>query len=300
MVNMEKYNKLTKQITDSIKMLLIRLDELEVPVDLIKIDHIKVKINQNSFNILRSEMSNIAFVVNENESDKIVILNKGLEIVQNQTIDKLIFVIDEIEEPVLDSIVFFIENLPELYITLQKKGLNVSKVEKEGNKGHFSLNKESLNIIFTNTPLAQNEEVLTLKTLLNQETEAKLRIMADFQNYKKRMAQLQKESLDMANKNLVDQIVEVIDDCKRAMNEDKHEGIELLLEKLMIVLKNQGLEQIDIKVGVKFNPEMMEAISSVPANEGQELNTVIHIDQLGYKYINSNKIYRSAKVIVTK
>lgn len=297
---MEKYNKLTKQITDSIKMLLIRLDELEVPVDLIKIDHIKVKINQNSFNILRSEMSNIAFVVNENESDKIVILNKGLEIVQNQTIDKLIFVIDEIEEPVLDSIVFFIENLPELYITLQKKGLNVSKVEKEGNKGHFSLNKESLNIIFTNTPLAQNEEVLTLKTLLNQETEAKLRIMADFQNYKKRMAQLQKESLDMANKNLVDQIVEVIDDCKRAMNEDKHEGIELLLEKLMIVLKNQGLEQIDIKVGVKFNPEMMEAISSVPANEGQELNTVIHIDQLGYKYINSNKIYRSAKVIVTK
>jgi len=104
----------------------------------------------------------------------------------------------------------------------------------------------------------------------------------------------------MANRNLIDQIIEVVDDCKRALNNENHEGLDLLLEKLTIVLRNQGLELIKIENGDKFNPETMEAISSTPKTEGQETNTVIHIDQLGYKYSSTNRTYRPAKVIVTK
>ncbi|MCA9379660.1 nucleotide exchange factor GrpE [Candidatus Dojkabacteria bacterium] len=297
---MENFNKLTKQIVDTTKMLLIRLDELEVPSELIRIDYVKVNIDQNTFNIIRSEVSNSAIIIAENDQEKILLLNHGFEIVKDQILEKIIFNISEVENPEIDTIVFHVDNITELNINLQKKGLHVSKIEKDGNTAKFSLNKEATNIIFTNSQLAQNEELMALKTRLVQENEAKLRVMADFQNYKKRIAQIQRESLDMANKNLIDQIIEVVDDCKRAINNENHDGLDLLLEKLTIVLKNQGLEQINIQKGDKFNPETMEAISSTPKSDDQVANTVVHIDQFGYKYTSTNKTYRSAKVIVTK
>jgi molecular chaperone GrpE len=297
---MENFNKLTKQIVDTTKMLLIRLDELEVPSELIRIDYVNVNIDQNTFNIIRSEVSNSAIIIAENDQEKILLLNHGFEIVKDQILEKLIFNISDVESPEIGTIVFQVENITELNINLQKKGLHVSKIEKDGNTAQFSLNKEAISIIFTNTQLAQNEELMALKTRLAQENEAKLRVMADFQNYKKRIAQIQRESLDMANKNLIDQIIEVVDDCNRAINNENHDGLELLLEKLTVVLKNQGLEQINIQIGDKFNPETMEAISSTPKSEGQDTNTVVHIDQFGYKYISTNKTYRPAKVIVTK
>lgn len=297
---MENFNILSKQIIETNKLLLIRLDELEVPSKLISIDHVVVKIDNNTFNIIRSEISNVAMAVSENEQEKIILLNQGLEVVKDQVIEKIVFEISEIETTEITTVVFHVENITDLNIYLQKKGLHVSKIEKVGNEAQFSLSKESVNIIFTNTQLAQNEELTALKTRIEQETESKLRVMADFQNYKKRMAQIQRESLDMANKNLIDQIIEVIDDCKRALNNENHEGLDLLLEKLMIVLRNQGLESIQIDKGDKFNPETMEAISSIPKTDDQETNTVVHIDQLGYKYSSTNKTYRPAKVIVTK
>ena len=297
---MENFNKLTKQIVDTTKLLLIRFDELEIPSELINIDHVVVTIDQNSFNIIRSEISNLAIMIGENENEKTFLLNRGLEIVKDQQVEKIIFNIDKVNKPEVSKIVFHVENITELNINLQKKGLHISKVEKSGNTAEFSLNKESINVLFTNTPLAQNDELLALKTRISQETESKLRIMADFQNYKKRIAQIQRETSEMANKNLIDQIIEVLDDCNRAMNNENHEGLDLLLGKLVIVIKNQGLEIINIKNGDKFNPETMEAISSIPSSGEQEVNTVVHIDQLGYKYSISNKTYRPAKVIVTK
>ena len=297
---MENFNKLTKQIVDTTKLLLIRFDELEIPSELINIDHVVVTIDQNSFNIIRSEISNLAIMIGENENEKTFLLNRGLEIVKDQQVEKIIFNIDKVNKPEVSKIVFHVENITELNINLQKKGLHISKVEKSGNTAEFSLNKESINVLFTNTPLAQNDELLALKTRISQETESKLRIMADFQNYKKRIAQIQRETSEMANKNLIDQIIEVLDDCNRAMNNENHEGLDLLLGKLVIVIKNQGLEIINIKNGDKFNPETMEAISSIPTIEGKEANTVVHIDQVGYKYSTSNKTYRPAKVIVTK
>lgn len=297
---MENFNKLTRQIIESTKLILIRFDELEVPSDVITIDHVVIEIDQNTFNIIKSEISNHAIVISENAEEKIILLNHGLEIVREQIVEKLIFRIVSIDSPKVSTIVFNVDNITELNINLQKKGLHISKIEKEGNTSQFSLNKEVINIIFTNTPVAQIEELMALKSLISQETEAKLRVMADFQNYKKRMVQLQRESSEMANKNLIDQVIEVVDDCKRAINNENHEGLDMLLEKLINVLKNQGLEIIKINKGDKFNPEIMEAISSTPSNEDQVSNTVVHIDQLGYKYSTTNKTYRSAKVIVTK
>jgi len=300
MVTMENFNNLSKYIIDTTKLLLIRLDELEVPSDKSRIDHIEVSINQNLFNIIRAEISNNSLILSEDDKEKLVLIDNGLEIVGDQKLEKIVFRIEEIDSPIISTIVFLVESVVELHTHLQKKGLPITKIEKEGNTSSFSLMKESINIIFTNTQLAQNEELMALKTRLVQEIESKLRVMADFQNYKKRMAQLQRESLDMANRNLIDQIIEVVDDCKRALNNENHEGLDLLLEKLTIVLRNQGLELIKIENGDKFNPETMEAISSTPKTEGQETNTVIHIDQLGYKYSSTNRTYRPAKVIVTK
>lgn len=155
-----------------------------------------------------------------------------------------------------------------------------------------------------------SEDSTEFETLLAQEKEAKLRVLADFQNYKKRIEREREEMSEVVSKELTNMILETIDDFKRAIEHEQSAeqqnfesllgGAKSILQKLEQLVSEQGLEVIEIKVGDKFDPIAMEAIGTTPATEDHKENTVVHIDQVGYKFAGQDRVYRPAKVIISK
>lgn len=178
----------------------------------------------------------------------------------------------------------------------------MSKSAKHGTKSDDQ-NSEQAKVVKTE----QFEQIIDrLEKELAVEKEARLIALADFQNFKKRVATEQSEISSMLSRGILNNLMEIIDDYNRSLDMDatdekkQLEGLKLVFDKLKQLLTEQGLQEIPINKGDKFDPESMEAISSLKA-ESKELNqTVVHVLGSGYKDVNSNKIIRTAKVIIAK
>ncbi|MDD2351987.1 MAG: nucleotide exchange factor GrpE [Atribacterota bacterium] len=133
-----------------------------------------------------------------------------------------------------------------------------------------------------------------------------LRMQADFENYKKREEKKKKDFMEYANKDLICQLLSVIDNLERAAlyskNDDKNniesvkEGIEGILKELHKILEKEGLKPINA-VGEKFDPYCHEAIMQVESDKFPE-DTVTEEITKGY-YLKSNVI-RPSVVKVSK
>ena len=146
--------------------------------------------------------------------------------------------------------------------------------------------------------------------LKDKETEAEeylnalQRLQADFENYKKRMLKEQTEILGMASKNLIQELIPVVDNLERAIEAGKQttdiatfsKGVELVYSQLMDVLKKTGVSQIDPH-GEEFDPFHHEAVMQVESNEHAD-NTIIEVLQKGY--LLKGRLLRPASVKVTK
>lgn len=141
------------------------------------------------------------------------------------------------------------------------------------------------------------------------------RLAADFENYKKRQAQVQKEWAKFSNANMIMQILPVLDNFHASTDhipEDQKSnpwvvGIMHIQKQLEKVLEDNGVSEIKVKEGDEFNPEIHEAmqldenkIHPVKSAEGgpalREFNRVKKIILKGYKM--DNRIIRAVKVIV--
>ncbi len=172
------------------------------------------------------------------------------------------------------------------------------------------MNKKQKQTQVTNDEVQQEEptertvdDMAELEAALAEAKEKQLRTMADFENYRRRMdAEKSKYGL-MANKMLVDSILEVLDDVQMARNDDQldiERATELLStfsDKLISTLRINGVERIEIKKGDAFNSEYMEAITTIP---GEEDNKVVDIVSGAYKYANKDELLKTAKVVVSK
>lgn len=126
------------------------------------------------------------------------------------------------------------------------------------------------------------------------ELEAKyLRSLADYQNLEKQTEAWRQEYVQYANDRLVNQLLEVLDDLEKAADHLNDEGLKIAIDKLQKILKNNGLEEIAAR-GKDFDPNLMEAIETVP---GGEEHKVVEVTQKGYKL--NDKVIRSAKVTVS-
>jgi len=125
------------------------------------------------------------------------------------------------------------------------------------------------------------------------------RCQADFDNYKKSQAAHQEDFRKYAKMDMIDQILPVADNFEASLahvpekeKENKWvEGIVYIKKQLEDVLKNNDIEEIEVKVGDKFNPEIHEAIGG----DGKK-QTVKKILQKGYKF--NERVIRAAKVEV--
>ena len=129
-----------------------------------------------------------------------------------------------------------------------------------------------------------------------------LRLAADFDNYRKRVAREHAELTTRANERLVNELLPVLDDLERALEaaaeheEAKlEEGVQLVHRSLASLLERHGLTTI--ATDGAFDPHVHEALLAQPA-DGAEEGSVLQVLQKGYKL--GDKVLRPARVIVAE
>jgi molecular chaperone GrpE len=156
--------------------------------------------------------------------------------------------------------------------------------------------------------LSQNLEDEDLIEKLNAELQEQkdkyLRLLAEFENYKRRSSRERIELSQTAGKEIIVSLLDVLDDCDRAENQFQQDksgqdmsGVLLVFNKLRNILQNRGLKAME-SLNSEFDVEKHEAISEVPAPSPSMKGKVVAEVMKGY-YLN-DKIIRFAKVIVGK
>lgn len=157
------------------------------------------------------------------------------------------------------------------------------------------------------TVLDEVEEVSRDKS--NELEEQKLRylqLMADFQNYQKRVEAEKSVFGAMANMSLIQDMLEVFDDINLALNdeslnfENAKSSMKSAQDKIVSSIERAGVERIEVKVGDDFNKETMEAISTFPVTDEAQKGKVIAVINSAFKYSDRDGILKPAKVIVGK
>lgn len=183
--------------------------------------------------------------------------------------------------------------------------------EQEQNSAEAQQNEEIE--LETGSEIEQQDEVAEeplneleiAKKELGESKDKYLRLVAEFDNFRKRSARERVELIQTAGKDIVLAMLEVLDDCNRAekqMEQDSDadsikEGAKLVFHKLRNTLEHKGVTQMDSK-GQDFDPDLHEAITEIPASDDSQKGKVIDVVQEGY-YLNS-KLIRHAKVVVGK
>lgn len=147
------------------------------------------------------------------------------------------------------------------------------------------------------------KKVKELEDKLEDLNDKYLRLYSEFDNYRKRTTKERIELQLSASKEVILEILAVVDDLERAiqsfedhnLSKEAKQGIELIYNKLMNILKQKGLEEIEVKEK-EFDTDSMEAITNIPAPSEELKGKVVDVIQKGY--LLNGKILRFAKVVV--
>ena len=150
---------------------------------------------------------------------------------------------------------------------------------------------------------AEVDPTEALKQQLADANDRNLRLMAEFDNFRRRSAKEQLELIETANGKLLEKLSEVQDNFERAFaSENKakdleafEKGMQMIYNQFAKILTDAGLEQID-PTGAEFDPNCHEALMQQPSETVPE-GHVVTVFQKGYKL--KNKILKTAKVIVS-
>ena len=135
-----------------------------------------------------------------------------------------------------------------------------------------------------------------------QTNEKLLRMAAEYDNYRKRTAREADQKFNDGISFAVNQIIPILDTLEMAANapttdENYKKGVTMTLDKAAKALDTLHVEEIE-SLGKPFDPNFMNAVQQVPAEEGQESGTVVTVYQKGYKL--GDKIVRHATVVVAE
>ena len=127
-----------------------------------------------------------------------------------------------------------------------------------------------------------------------------LRLMADFQNYKRRAEEARTMSYSHGKEDLVTDLLPIIDNFERALESEAEggnfkEGMEMIFKQLMDILERTGLKEIDAK-GKEFDPNFHNAVMTEDSEEF-ESNHVTEVLQKGYTF--KDKVIRPSMVKVS-
>lgn len=186
--------------------------------------------------------------------------------------------------------------------------MNENELEKQsGTEDNLTQNEETqAPDTENNTATPEISETDKLKEELKESKDQYLRLVAEFDNFRKRNAKERIELIQTASKDLVQTLLVVLDDSERAMKtmetatdiDAVKEGMSLVMSKLSSILGQKGLKAMEEQVGKEFDAELHEAITEVPAPTEELQGKVVDVVEKGY-YLNE-KLIRYAKVVVGK
>ncbi len=154
----------------------------------------------------------------------------------------------------------------------------------------------------------QDSELSQIAELEAEKAELKdkqLRLLAEFENYKKRTVKEKIDLMSNAAKDTISKLLPVLDDFDRAKKISDDEGSEevfpdgvtMVYNKLHTTLKGLGLSVMET-TGEVFDAEMHEAVTEIPA-PNEDLKGKV-ADTIEKGYLLNDKIIRHAKVVVGK
>jgi molecular chaperone GrpE len=129
----------------------------------------------------------------------------------------------------------------------------------------------------------------------DQFKEIAMRLQADFENYRKRVATQQADEVDRATGKMAEALLPVLDACEAAFAHNV-QGVESIWSALIGALQKQGLEALDLQ-GKVFDPECAEAVMHEPADGDSNGETVV-VDVLRTGYRWKGRVLRAAMVKV--
>lgn len=155
----------------------------------------------------------------------------------------------------------------------------------------------------TNMIKELENKVAALEETVAKDKDDYLRLMAEFDNYRRRTSQEKIELVSMASVETIKGLLPILDDCERALkvllesddSDAAKEGTELIYSKLMGYLKSKGLAVIEA-IGQPFDTDLHEAVAQFPVQEEEQKGKVFDVVQTGYTL--NGKVIRFAKVVV--
>lgn len=150
----------------------------------------------------------------------------------------------------------------------------------------------------------KEEELLTLSQDQEALKDQLLRKMAEFDNYKRRTEKEFIDNIQSASRELIEDLLPVIDDFERFIQHAEKEkdtspllkGVSLVYKNLMKTLTKRGLSELEV-VGMEFNPEEHEALMQIDSDK-HESGYIVDVHLKGYKL--NDKVIRHAQVMVAK
>lgn len=187
---------------------------------------------------------------------------------------------------------------------MENKNKYDKSTEEINNKDQTSVNEVDSNFEVENN-VTEEDEQTKLTNELEMQKDKYLRLVAEFDNFKRRNAKERGELIQTAGKEVITSMLDVLDDCDRAekqMNttdniEQTKDGVQLVFNKLRTTLQSKGLKAMD-SIDTDFDVHKHEAIAEVPVEDDIKKGKVI--DEIVKGYYLNDKLIRFAKVIVGK
>ena len=146
-------------------------------------------------------------------------------------------------------------------------------------------------------------QVEELEGKLAKEKDDYIRLMAEFDNFRRRTSQEKLDLVSVASMDTIKGLLPVLDDGERALavlgesadSEAAKEGTNLIYTKLLSYLQSKGLAMIEA-AGKEFDTDLHEAVAQFPVQEEEKKGKVFDVVQTGYTL--NGKVIRFAKVVV--
>ena len=128
-------------------------------------------------------------------------------------------------------------------------------------------------------------------------------LMAEFDNYRRRVSQEKLDLIDTAAKGVINDLLPVVDNFERALksmeeseaSDSAKMGTELIYKQLIDVLKKKGVTEIEA-LGKELDTDEQEAVAQIPAPSEDKKGKVVDVVVKGYKL--NGKVIRFAKVVI--
>lgn len=153
-------------------------------------------------------------------------------------------------------------------------------------------------------PVEEADPLAEMEAKLAAQKDQYLRLMADFDNYRKNQLKKTNDLLTYGGEEAFKKLLPIIDDFERAVEHNEktedvaalREGFKLIYGKLRTYLEQNGVTVIPAAAGDEFDENVHEAITMCPAPAPELKGKLVDCATKGYKY--KDKVIRIAKVVV--